>query len=153
MYQPFHVLLFSPLFLFYFSSSVTLLDNFLVNCRSSSNYTIDSKVFIVNSTKSSSVFVSVGDSVSFIDLNMSPRLSNLYRTTRVFTEASRYEFGIKKAGTHFVRFHFSSFNTRNYHLKSAKTNVIQIILKLGEQGKLVEEVQLVTFHHMLQLMG
>ncbi|KAL6320817.1 hypothetical protein AAG906_008817 [Vitis piasezkii] len=118
-----HFLSLTLLSLLHFSSSFTPLDNFLINCGSSSNSTVDNRVFVGDSAKPISVSVSAGKSISLTDSNPSPGSSNLYHTARVFTGASRYEFRIQQAGTHFVRFHFWPFNSRNHRLKSAKFGV------------------------------
>ncbi|XAR53627.1 Non-specific serine/threonine protein kinase [Bertholletia excelsa] len=96
-------------------------DNYLVNCGSSGNLTVDNRVFTGDSTTPGSAYLSARKSIPFA--NPSSNSTSLYQTARVFTLASSYEFSIKKTGWHLVRLHFSPFNSRNYNLSNANFGV------------------------------
>ncbi|GLU24306.1 hypothetical protein SLE2022_402510 [Rubroshorea leprosula] len=116
----FWVFLFS---LFRFSFSFTPAENYLLSCGSTTNASFFDRVFIGDSSKLASGFLSGDRSVSLTDQNPSPDSPTLYRTARVFTGESRYKFDIKRNGTHLVRFHFSPFSAQNYKLESGKFDV------------------------------
>ncbi|GMJ06509.1 hypothetical protein like AT5G24010 [Hibiscus trionum] len=111
---------------FYLAKPFVPANNFLLNCGSNANASLYNRVFIPDSAKPSSVSLSGERSVSLTDKNPSPDSPVLYRTARVFTAESSYEFKIKlnKTGTHLVRFHFSPFKAQNFNLASARFNVL-----------------------------
>ncbi|CAK7338858.1 unnamed protein product [Dovyalis caffra] len=112
--------------LFSFSSSFTPTDNYLINCGSNTNTSFtptDSRIFVADSTKQGSIFLSKGQSISLKNQNPSPNSPTLYNTARVFTAASSYKFSVKRNGTHLVRFHFSPFKAQGFDLTTAKFSV------------------------------
>ncbi|XP_007038795.2 PREDICTED: probable receptor-like protein kinase At5g24010 [Theobroma cacao] len=122
------ILLFSLTFLslLYFSASFLPTNNFLVNCGSNANTSFYNRIFLADSAKPGSLFLSAERSVSLTDRSPSPNTPILYHTARVFTTDSSYKFNIKKNGTgiHLVRLHFSPFQAQNFNLASAKFNVV-----------------------------
>lgn len=118
---------FLPLFLLFLllpiSASFTPVDNYLLNCGSPSNATLFNRVFIGDSSKPGSGFLSTDRSVSVKSQNPPPNSSALYNTARVFTSGSAYKFNIKKNGTHIVRFHFSPFVAPGFSLSSANFTI------------------------------
>ncbi|KAF4400249.1 hypothetical protein G4B88_019458 [Cannabis sativa] len=125
------------------SASFTPLDNYLLNCGSPSNVTLFNRVFIGDSSKPGSDFLSTDRSISFKNQNPSPNLSPVYTTARVFTTASGYNFNIKKNGTHIVRFHFSPFVAPSFPLPSANftisVNGISVLKNSHVRDTLIKE--------------
>ncbi|PON96988.1 Mitogen-activated protein kinase kinase kinase [Trema orientale] len=104
-------------------ASFTPVDNYLLNCGSPSNATIFNRVFIGDSSKPGSGFLSTDRSISLKNQNPPPNSSAIYSTARVFTTSSGYSFNIKKNGTHIVRFHFSPFVAPGFSLTSANFTI------------------------------
>ncbi|XP_021726724.1 probable receptor-like protein kinase At5g24010 [Chenopodium quinoa] len=99
-------------------------DNYLINCGSSSKFTIENRVFIGDLTKPRFLKVDSSSKSSPISISNPKPLPNsppIYNTARVFIGGSiaTYEFSIKSRGIHLVRLHFSPFNSQNYNLSSA----------------------------------
>ncbi|KAI8029781.1 putative receptor-like protein kinase [Camellia lanceoleosa] len=83
------------------STAFTPVDNYLINCGSSTNVTVDNRLFTGDLTAPGSGYLSSsGKSISLTNPNPSSNSAPLSRTARVFTSASSYEFNIKKTGTH-----------------------------------------------------
>lgn len=106
------------------AAAFTPLDNFLINCGSNSNTTIDNRVFIGELMKPRFLSLDSSPKSSLISLsnpNPSPNLRPIYNTARVFPKgaSATYKFSIKKAGIHLVRLHFWPFNSQNYNLSTA----------------------------------
>ncbi|ONI25395.1 hypothetical protein PRUPE_2G300200 [Prunus persica] len=112
-----HFLSLTLLSLLHFSASFTPLDNYLLNCGSLSNTSLFNRVFAGDSYKPGS------GSISLTNQNPPPNSPALYHTARVFKRISSYSFGIKKYGTHMVRFHFSPFVAQGFDLKAANFSV------------------------------
>ncbi|XP_077248171.1 receptor-like kinase isoform X2 [Tasmannia lanceolata] len=113
-------LLFSTLF--NSSSAFFPSDNYLLDCGSTVDSTVDNRVFISDSNSDSdsdSVRLSATRKISLKDENPSPNSPSLYQTARLFTKPSSYGFQIKSKGTHLVRLHFSPFSSQEYNLSSA----------------------------------
>lgn len=100
-------------------------DNYLIDCGSSTNTTVDNRLFIGDSMKPGSVYLSSGQSISLRNQNQNPfpGLSLLYHTARLFTSTFSFSFIIKKNGTHILRLHFSPFSSQQYDLKQANFSV------------------------------
>ncbi|XP_010276912.1 PREDICTED: probable receptor-like protein kinase At5g24010 [Nelumbo nucifera] len=105
------------------SLAFTPLDNYLIDCGSNANSTVDSRQFVGDSTSTGSVFLSAPRSISLRDQSPPQGPSPLYRTARVFTGVSSYQFQIKKKSTHLVRLHFFPFTSQNYDLSTAVFHV------------------------------
>jgi serine/threonine protein kinase len=114
------------MFLFFLPCSFSFvpIDNYLINCGSHNNVSQFNRVFISDSIKPGSTFLSSDDSISLTDKNPSQNLQALYHTARVFISTGRYRFNMKKNGTHLVRFHFFPFKAQSFDLKSAKFSVL-----------------------------
>ncbi|OAY48349.1 probable receptor-like protein kinase At5g24010 [Manihot esculenta] len=106
------------------STPFTPADNYLLNCGSATNTSLDNRVFVSDASRPGWFFLSADRSVSLTDQNPSPNSPALYRTARVFTTPSSYKFNIKKNGTHLVRFHFSPFAAKGFNLSTAKFSVV-----------------------------
>ncbi|EEF39192.1 ATP binding protein, putative [Ricinus communis] len=105
------------------STSFTPTDNYLLNCGSTTNTSLDNRVFVSDSSKSGWFVLSTAQSISLTNQNPSPNLPSLHHTARVFTSSSSYKFNIKKNGTHLLRFHFSPFAAQTFNLSTAKFSV------------------------------
>ncbi|ONK80499.1 uncharacterized protein A4U43_C01F18450 [Asparagus officinalis] len=108
----------------YACNAYTPVDNYLIDCGSSTNTTIDGRVFLQDLSVSSSVSTpekilasTTSNSASSFDN------SELYRTARIFTGPSSYSFPIKKQGRHFIRLYFFPFVYQKYNLTSSKFSV------------------------------
>lgn len=106
---------------FYISAAFTPPDNYLVNCGSNTNATVDNRQFVGDLKKSGSVYLTAGKSISLTNPSLNSAL--IYNTARAFTSASGYTFNIKKTGTHLVRLHFSPFSAQNFNLRNANFSV------------------------------
>ncbi|KAJ7974150.1 Receptor-like protein kinase [Quillaja saponaria] len=118
---------FLPLILLFFipfSTSFTPLDNYLLNCGSHTNTSLYNRLFVGDSTKPSTIFLSADRSILLTDQNPPLNSPTLYNTARVFRSRSSYRFNIRKKGTHLVRFHFSPFVAQGFDLKVAKFSVL-----------------------------
>ncbi|KAM7273823.1 hypothetical protein ACFE04_028487 [Oxalis oulophora] len=96
-------------------------DNYLLNCGSTSNTSLDGRVFVGDSSN----YLSTGKSISLINQNPPLNLQTLYNTARVFTTSSTYKLHMNMSGAvHLVRFHFYPFKAQNFELSSAKFGIL-----------------------------
>ncbi|XP_057445989.1 probable receptor-like protein kinase At5g24010 [Lotus japonicus] len=107
-------------------SSFTPTDNYLLSCGSQTNASLFNQFFMGDSTNQGSVFLSADKSISLTNQNPPPNSPTLYHTARVFTTTGSYRFSMRKNGTNFVRFHFSTFKAPGFEfdLKSANFSVL-----------------------------
>ncbi|XP_039128645.1 LOW QUALITY PROTEIN: receptor-like protein kinase HERK 1 [Dioscorea cayenensis subsp. rotundata] len=110
--------------LVWFSNAYNPVDNYLINCGSSSSKIIGSRNFSADISLSwtltapKSIMANTSsNSVSSFDTPA------LYETARIFTGASSYTFPIKRQGRHFVRLYFFPFIYQNINLTSANFTV------------------------------
>ncbi|XP_057952586.1 probable receptor-like protein kinase At5g24010 [Malania oleifera] len=106
-----------------FSAPFTPENNYLINCGSNTNASVDNRFFLGDSAKPGSLFLSSGKSISLANQNPSADSPQLYHTARVFTSVSSFTFPVKKTGTHVVRLHFSPFSSSSYNLTAANFSV------------------------------
>ncbi|KAF6162184.1 hypothetical protein GIB67_008313 [Kingdonia uniflora] len=105
-------------------SSFSPVDDYLLNCGSEINSVVENRNFIGDSSKLGSLHLaSSRDSYSLIDQTPIQGISNLYRTVRVFSKPSNYEFEIKQKGFHVVRLHFHPFETSKFKSSDAVFSV------------------------------
>ncbi|KAI4340894.1 hypothetical protein MLD38_025688 [Melastoma candidum] len=155
---------FSPLLLFFFvfftvlfpfSIPFTPTDNYLVHCGSTTNATVDNRVFVGDSSKPGSLFLSEGRSVPVADANPPRNSTVLYRTARVFRTASSYRFRVGKTGLHFVRLHFFPFVDRNFDLTvatfSVSVNGFSLLRGFRAEVAVIKEFILNVGEEMLEL--
>ena len=103
-----------------FSAKFVPIDNYLIDCGSPSNSTVGSRNFAADKffknfistpqdilANASNSFASTGDD------------SPLYRTARIFTGSSKYNFPINQKGRHWIRLYFFPFQYENYNLSAA----------------------------------
>ncbi|PUZ64177.1 hypothetical protein GQ55_3G122700 [Panicum hallii var. hallii] len=106
------------------NADFTPADNYLINCGSTVDATVDQRVFqadnsgavILTSTQSTAATTSP-NLVSGFDSAM------LYQTARIFAVSSSYAFKLKNRGRHFVRLHFFPFKYQTYDLTTANFKV------------------------------
>ncbi|KAL5572915.1 hypothetical protein UlMin_022512 [Ulmus minor] len=129
---PYRTLLFSSL-LFSLSllsvlshSNFSPIDNYLVDCGSTVDSSVDYRRFVADSSSSNSPGFSFSSrSVSLRDENaVAGSSSQLYDTARVFSRPSKYEFEIRDEGTHMVRLHFQNLKSSKFDSDYAQFHVL-----------------------------
>ncbi|KAJ8633556.1 hypothetical protein MRB53_026892 [Persea americana] len=117
-------LLFYFFFFFFLSqfpaSSFTLSDTYFFNCGSPTSLLVDNRTF---ATDSNSNILSDTSSIHLEDPNPPLDSQPLYKTARVFTRPSSYEFDLQGNGTFVIRLHFYPFSSQVYNLFSAVFDV------------------------------
>jgi serine/threonine protein kinase len=107
------------------SAEFTPPDNYLINCGSTVEATVDRRVFAAD-TSGETILTSSQSTAATASPNAVSGFDNamLYQTARVFEASSSYSFDIRKQGRHFVRLHFFPFRYgRSYDLAAAKFKV------------------------------
>ncbi|XP_050371355.1 receptor-like protein kinase HERK 1 [Argentina anserina] len=107
-----------------FCSGFTSVDNYFIDCGSTSNTSVGSRVYL--SDKLALKFLSTPKEVlvtsplkSITSFDDSP----LYPTARVFTESSKFTFPISQTGRHWIRLYFYPFVSGSYDLSKATFSV------------------------------
>ncbi|KAJ0110386.1 hypothetical protein Patl1_00489 [Pistacia atlantica] len=121
----FFLLLFSvsSLYAFSFAVSFSPIDNYLVDCGSIVDATIDNRRFVSDSSRSKSPLCS--SSTRSIQLSdHSSTLPQIYNSARVFDRPSKYVFKIRDQGTHMIRIHFLQLNSSDIDFADAKFHVL-----------------------------
>ncbi|XP_050385897.1 probable receptor-like protein kinase At5g59700 [Argentina anserina] len=102
------------------------IDNFLIDCGSSTNQTVGNRVFLPDESYST-VLSSPQKLIAKTTLNSSSIPSSIdpavFETALIFPEGSRYTFPIKKQGRHWVRLYFHPFVHNSYIMSQAKFSV------------------------------
>jgi len=93
-------------------------DNYLINCGSSTNVTVTSRVFISDNL-ASNFLTSPNEILAASNRNSN---SDIYQTARIFTGISKYRFSVAR-GRHWIRLHFNPFQYQNFQMVSAKFSV------------------------------
>lgn len=121
-------------------------DNYLIDCGSSTNTTVGSRVFLAD--KESSKFLSTPQNVlasASNSLNSSDG-SQLYQTARVFNGSTRYTFPISQGGRHWIRLYFSPFDYESYKMSTAKFAVsaqdFVLLSNFTASGRVMKEFSL-----------
>ncbi|PKA49028.1 Receptor-like protein kinase HERK 1 [Apostasia shenzhenica] len=100
-------------------------DNYLIDCGSLTNTTIDRRVFVADTSlswrlktpKDITANNTRPSSVSSLDS------ASLYLNARIFTGASSYSFPIRQQGKHFIRLFFFPFDNQDFNLTTSKFSV------------------------------
>ncbi|XP_057549232.1 receptor-like protein kinase HERK 1 [Amaranthus tricolor] len=94
-------------------------DTFLVDCGSTTNTTVGSRVFLADNYASK--YLTTSSNI----LANSPgnTILRLYQTTRIFDKTTSYKFPISQMGRYFIRLHFYPFTYMSYNLNTAKFTV------------------------------
>ncbi|KAF8095315.1 hypothetical protein N665_0337s0023 [Sinapis alba] len=104
------VFILSSSFSFSVSLSFSPADDYLLNCGSDVDSTVDNRRFIADASSASNVkFFSSEGSVTLQGEDIS--VPQIYRTARVFTREAKYEFNVHEKGTYMVRLHFNRINS------------------------------------------
>ncbi|KAK3232290.1 hypothetical protein Dsin_004171 [Dipteronia sinensis] len=99
-------------------------DNYLIDCGSTKNTSVNNRVFLADSAVNSNDPLTPENILTNASLNSMPtNYSDLYNSARVFTGVSNYSFSIKKQGRHWIRLHFFDFNHPKFNLSNAKFSV------------------------------
>ncbi|PKI39209.1 hypothetical protein CRG98_040398 [Punica granatum] len=109
------------------SSSATTfspIDNYLINCGSSVDATVDNRRFSGDSASPNPLFSAPHRAISLCDQNPALGTPQIYHTARVFRRPARYAFEIRDKGTHMLRFHFHPFNSSGLELVDAQFHVL-----------------------------
>ncbi|XP_031487657.1 receptor-like protein kinase HERK 1 [Nymphaea colorata] len=106
-------------------SAFTPDDNYLIDCGSSTNTTVDTRTFVGDN--SGSLF-SIATGENILGSTASTPVGNLsglalYRTARIFSSVSSYTFSIKSSGRHWIRLYFFPFTYQKYDLTTASFSV------------------------------
>ncbi|KAJ0229795.1 Receptor-like kinase [Hirschfeldia incana] len=116
------------LFAIFISSSISISslsfspsDDYLVNCGSDIDSTVDNRRFVSDASKVK--FFSSEGSVSIQGEDLAPSVPQIYRTARVFARQAKYEFSVREKGTHMVRLHFNRLSSSKIDLNDAEFHV------------------------------
>ncbi|KAF6171029.1 hypothetical protein GIB67_014609 [Kingdonia uniflora] len=99
-------------------------DNYLIDCGSSTNTTVGNRVFLADSTNSpilstpQSIFANTSTNSTSVTYGL-----GLYQTARVFNGTSVYTFPILKHGRHWIRLYFFPFVFQSVNMSMAKFSV------------------------------
>ncbi|CAL9213312.1 unnamed protein product [Arabidopsis halleri] len=118
------VLLFSALFFVSVAISFSPADDYLIDCGSVVDSTVDNRRFIgdVSASSNGKLFSSEG-SITLQSENPAPMLAQIYKTARIFTRQAKYEFNVVEKGIQMVRLHFHRFNSSKIDLSDAEFHV------------------------------
>ncbi|KAM7252393.1 hypothetical protein ACFE04_024276 [Oxalis oulophora] len=97
----------------------TPVDNYLIDCGSTTNTTIGGRVFL--SDNSTSTYLSTSENVFAHSLKLST--SSLFQTARVLPGTSTYTFPIRQAGRHWIRLYFYPFSFGRYDMSTMNFHV------------------------------
>lgn len=102
------------------SSGFNPVDNYLIDCGSSTNTSVDSRVFIADNL-ASNLLSTPQDVLAKSNLTSITLFSDspLYQTARVFTGSSKYTFSIHQSGRHWIRLYFYPFVYNSYNMSVA----------------------------------
>lgn len=99
-------------------------DNYLIDCGSSSNVSVGSRVFMADNFASNllstpKVVIANTSSVPASSSND----SLLFETARIFTGISKFKFPIKRTGRHWIRLYFFPFVFSDFNMSAANFSV------------------------------
>ncbi|GMH12324.1 hypothetical protein Nepgr_014165 [Nepenthes gracilis] len=97
-------------------------DSYLIDCGSSTNTTVGSRVFVAD--KYHSKLLSTPQEIFANTSSKSILNSPLYQTARIFTGKSTYTLSISQTGRHFIRLYFFPFVYETYNMSTAIFTVL-----------------------------
>ncbi|KAI4355113.1 hypothetical protein L6164_003917 [Bauhinia variegata] len=100
------------------------IDDYLIDCGSTAETTIDGRRFVGDLSSYNTPLSSSARSISFRNEVPVLGLSPIYRTVRIFTGPTKYVFNIRDKGTQMVRLHFHRFNSPEFQLSDAQFHVL-----------------------------
>lgn len=111
-----------------FSIGFSPKDDYLINCGSLKNISVQNRVFVADGDESVAINPSKSPDTVFVNNSLDTKPGNnslelLYSTARVFNGTSNYSFPINKQGRHWIRLHFFPFVDQKYNLSNAKFSV------------------------------
>ncbi|XP_044482438.1 probable receptor-like protein kinase At5g59700 [Mangifera indica] len=98
-------------------------DNYLIDCGSLTNTTVDGRVFMADKLASNLLSSPQDVAVNTSRPVTSSNDSSLYQTARIFTGSSKYTFPISQTGRHWIRLYFNPFDSGNFNLSRANFSV------------------------------
>ncbi|KAK6933267.1 Malectin-like domain [Dillenia turbinata] len=105
----------------YVSSGFEPIDNYLIDCGSSTNTSVDDRVFVADDFESNILSTPQNITVKTNSNSISSIYNlSLYQTARVLNGTSQYNFSIKESGRHWIRLHFFPFVDKNISLSTAR---------------------------------
>ncbi|KAL9679812.1 hypothetical protein QQ045_017681 [Rhodiola kirilowii] len=106
------------------SAGFTPADNYLIDCGSSADTTVGTRVFVPDSS-ASKLLTSTGsiEASTSTKPGSSSDLVKLYQTARIFTSTSSYTFSISQPGRHWIRLYFYPFLYDVYDMNEAGFSV------------------------------
>lgn len=115
------------LFVFLVSSSAfasfSPVDEYLVNCGSDVDSTVDNRRFVGDASSSNVQFFSSEGSIALKGENLPQNVPQIYRTARIFAQQAKYKFNVNEKGTHMVRLHFNRLYSSRIDLNDALFHV------------------------------
>lgn len=102
------------------SSGFSPVDNYLIDCGSSTNTSVGNRIFIADNL-ASKLLSTPQDVLAKTNSNSITTSSDspLYQTARVFTGSSKYTFSIGQSGRHWIRLYFYPFVYNSYNMSLA----------------------------------
>ncbi|XP_052206430.1 receptor-like protein kinase THESEUS 1 [Diospyros lotus] len=104
------------------SASFTPVDNYLIACGSSENFTFQGQSYVPDSAESSMAMKIQGNSVVVTSRSSVP--FPVYQSARIFPSTGSYKFDIKQEGRHWIRLYFYPLPNLGHDLKSASITVL-----------------------------
>ncbi|XP_041994477.1 receptor-like protein kinase HERK 1 [Salvia splendens] len=126
------------------SRGFTPVDQFYVNCGSSSDAVVGNITFIADKS-AAKYLLTPQEILADSNLNSITRAddSPLFRTARIFNGPSKYTFPIRQSGRHWIRLHFYPFTYQNYDMKTASFSVFSqtttLLSNFTPKGAVVRE--------------
>ncbi|KAF8017082.1 hypothetical protein BT93_H2331 [Corymbia citriodora subsp. variegata] len=99
-------------------------DNYLVNCGSAVDATVDNRAFLGDSSGSGSRVLASSRTIPLNDDGPALGAPQIYHTARAFARPSKYVFRVQERGTHMVRLHFHRFDSSRVELRDARFHVL-----------------------------
>nr|DAD25976.1 TPA_asm: hypothetical protein HUJ06_027444 [Nelumbo nucifera] len=103
------------------SVGFTPVDNYLIDCGSSTNTSVGNRVYV--SDISNPRFLSTSRNIFANNTASSTTSSPLYQTARILDGSSKYSFPIQKQGRHWIRLYFFPFVYQSYNMSMASFSV------------------------------
>ncbi|KAJ0020573.1 hypothetical protein Pint_32290 [Pistacia integerrima] len=98
-------------------------DNYLIDCGSLTNTTVDGRVFMADKLADKLLSSPQDITVNTSKPVTSSNDSSLYQTARIFTGSSKYTFSISQTGRHWIRLYFNPFDSGNFIMSKATFSV------------------------------
>lgn len=121
-------------------------DNYLIDCGSSSNTSVGTRIFLADNLASKFLSTSQNVLASASNSLNSSDVSQLYQTARVFTGPTRYTFPISQSGRHWIRLYFSPFDYQSYKMSTANFAVsaqnFVLLSNFSASGSVMKEFSL-----------